>query len=174
MLDLNDEQRDELTTAINALTQADYEYETTHIDAGNNYAHMPAESWSRTDDSELVRQLAGFGINTRGLESDVLSAIALDIFEMQSGSIYMPSGLIVLAGYAVGEIESQVEFSAISVPSIGAVTAEHLDAVRRDIDSYIGSLDDSRALLYSTTDCVWYAVVEPGAMQEAIDEYANR
>jgi hypothetical protein len=174
MLDLNDVQRDELTAAINALTQADYEYETTHIDAGNNYAHMPAESWSRTDDSELVRQLAGFGINTRGLESDVLSAIALDIFEMQSGSIYMPSGLIVLAGYAVGEIESQVEFSAINVPSIGIVTADHVKHVARDIDAHLGRVSDDSALLYIGTDCVWYAAVTPKAMQEAIDEYIDR
>ena len=174
MLDLNDEQRDELIAAINALTQADYEYETTHIDAGNNYAHMPAESWSSTDDTELIRQLAGFGINARGLEPDVLSSIALDIFEMQSGSIYMPSGLIVLASYSVGEIESQVEFSAINVPSIGIVTADHVKHVARDIDAHLGSLNDSSALLYASTDCVWYAVVTPEAMQKAIDEYIDR
>ena len=174
MFNITDEQRDELIAAINALTQADYEYETTHIDAGNNYAHMPAEGWSRTDDAKLVRQLAELGVNARGLEPDVLSAIALDIFEMQSGSIYMPSGLIVLAGYAVGEIESQVEFSAIDVPSIGNVTPEHLDDVRRDIDAYLGSLNDSSALLYTSTDCVWYAVVTPKALQEAIDDYVDR
>ena len=173
MTNITDDQRDELIAEINAMTEAAYEYETTHIDAGDAYAHMPSESWSSTDTSELVRQLTELGINTRDLDPGVLSTIALDIFEMQSGSIYMPSGLIVLAGYAVGEIESQVEFSAISVPSIGTVTADHIDSVRRDIDSYLGSLDDSRAMLYSTTDCVWYAVVTPEAMQEAIDEYTD-
>jgi hypothetical protein len=174
MLNLTEDQRDELIAAINALTQADYEYETTHIDAGNNYAHMPAESWSRTDDAKLVRQLAELGVNARGLEPDVLSAIALDIFEMQSGSIYMPSGLIVLAGYAVGEIESQVEFSAINAPSIGIVTADHVKHVARDIDAHLGHVSDDSALLYIGTDCVWYAVVTPEAMQEAIDEYIDR
>jgi hypothetical protein len=174
MLNLTEDQRDELIAEINAITESTYEFETTHIDAGNAYAHMPSESWSRTDDSELVRQLAGFGINTRGLEPDVLSAIALDIFEMQSGSIYMPSGLIVLAGYAVGEIESQVEFSAINVPSIGIVTADHVKHVARDIDAHLGHVSDDNALLYASTDCVWYAVVTPEAMQEAIDEYIDR
>lgn len=174
MLDLNDEQRDELTAAIDALTQADYEYETTHIDAGNNYAHMPAEGWSSTDDSELVRQLAELGIDARGLEPDVLSTIALDIFEMQSGSIYTPRGLIVLASYSVDEIESQVEFSAIDVPSIGIVTADHVKHVARDIDAHLGHVSDDNALLYASTDCVWYAVVTPEAMQEAIDEYIDR
>jgi hypothetical protein len=174
MFNITDEQRDELIAAINALTQADYEYETTHIDAGNNYAHMPAESWSRTDDAELVRQLAELGIDARGLEPDVLSAIALDIFEMQSGSIYMPSGLIVLAGYGVGEIESQVEFSAIDAPSVGVVTADHIKHVARDIDAHLGHVSDDNALLYASTDCVWYAVVTPEAMQEAIDEYIDR
>ena len=171
MTNLTDDQRNELIAEINAMTEA--AYETTHTDAGDAYAHMPAECWSSADDSELVRQMSELGINSRDLEPDVLSNIALDIFEMQSGSIYMPSGLIVLAAYAVGEIESQVEFSAINVPSIGAVTAEHIDSVRRDIDSYLGSLEDSRAMLYSTTDCVWYAVVTPAAMQEAIDEYVG-
>lgn len=174
MLDLTDDQHDELIAAINAMTEAAYEYETTHIDAGDAYAHMPSESWSSTDDSELIRQLSELGINTRDLDPGVLSTIALDIFEMQSGSIYMPSGLIVLAGYAVGEIESQVEFSAINVPSIRAVTADHVKHVARDIDAHVGRVNSDSALLYTSTDCVWYAVVKPEAMQEAIDEYVDR
>lgn len=171
MLNLTDDQRDELIAEINAITESTYEYETTHIDAGNAYAHMPSEGWSSTDDSELVRQLSELDVNTRGLDPDVLGTIALDIFEMQSGSIYMPSGLIVLAGYAVDEIESQVEFSAISVPSIGAVTADHVKHVARDIDAHLGSVNSHSALLYASTDCVWYAVVKPETMQEAIDAY---
>lgn len=174
MTNLTDDQCDELAAEINAITEAAYEYETTHIDVGNAYAHMPAESWSRTDDSALVRRLSELGINARGLEPDVLSNIALDIFEMQSGSIYMPSGLIVLAGYAVNEIESQVEFSAINVPSIGAVTADHVRHVARDIDAHVGRVNSHSALLYISTDCVWYAVVTPEAMQEAIDAYVDR
>jgi hypothetical protein len=174
MTNLTDDQRDELAAVINAMTEAAHEYETTDIDAGNAYAHMPAECWSSTDDSELVRQLSELGINARGLEPDVLSDIALDIFEMQSGSIYMPSGLIVLAAYAVGEIESQVEFSAINVPSIGAVTADHIAHVARDIDAHVGSINNHRALLYTDTDCVWFAVITPEVMQEAIDEYVDR
>ena len=174
MTNITDDQRDELIAEINAMTEAAYEYETTHIDAGDAYAHMPSEGWSSTDDSELVRQLSELDVNTRGLEPDVLGTIALDIFEMQSGSIYMPSGLIVLAGYAVGEIESQVEFSAINVPSIGAVTADHVKHVARDIDAHLGSVNSHSALLYAGTDCVWYAVVKPEAMQEAIDEYVDR
>jgi hypothetical protein len=174
MLDLTEDQHDELIAAINAMTEAACEYETTHIDAGDAYAHMPSESWSSTDDSELVRQLSELDINTRGLDPDVLSTIALDIFVMQSGSIYMPTGLIVLAGYAVGEIESQMDFSAISVPSIGTVTAEHMKDVARDIDAHVGSVNSDSALLYTSTDCVWYAVVMPSAMQEAIDEYVDR
>lgn len=174
MTNLTDDQRDELVAEINAMTESAHEYETTHTDAGDAYAHMPSESWSSTDDSALVRRLSELNINARGLEPDVLGAIALDIFEMQSGSIYMPSGLIVLAGYAVNEIESQVEFSAINVPSIGAVTADHIRHVARDIDAHVGDVNSHSALLYTSTDCVWYAVVAPEAMQEAIDEYVDR
>lgn len=171
MLNLTDDQRDELAAAINAIAEAAYEYETSHVDAGDSYAHMPSEGWSSTSDAELVRQLAEYGVDTKGLEPDVLSTIALDAFTMESGSIYTPSGLIILDAFPVGEIETQVEFSAISAPSIGTVTAEHVDAVQRDIDAYLGTLSDDSALLYTSTDCVWYAVLTPAAMQEAINDY---
>lgn len=174
MPNLTDDQRDELTAAINAIIAAAYEYETSHIDAGNNYAHMPAERWTSTEDTELMRQLAEFDIDTKGLEPDVLSSIALDTFTMESGSIYIPRGLIILDSFEVGEIETQIDLASIVAPSIGTVTAEHLDAVRRDIDAYLGSLNDDSALLYSSTDCVWYAVLTPEAMQEAINDYIDR
>lgn len=171
MAELNDDQLADLTAAINEQINAAFEYETQHEDAGNNYAHMPAEAWSSTDDTELMRQLSELEIDTKGLDADELSSLALDNFKMLSGSIYTPSDLIVLASFPVYEIETQLDYSSLDVPSIGEINRGHIEQVSRSIDAHVGSSDDSSAWLYHGGNyTVWYAVISPVAMQRAIND----
>lgn len=168
---LFDEQRDDLIAAINELTESAVEYETEHEDAGNNYSHMPAESWTEDDDSRLIAQLKDHGIDCKGLDADQLSDIALEIFTMESGHMFsnMESDSIVIAAYPIQEIETQIDYESIDCGI--AVNQNHVTQIASDCDSYIGSTNATDCLVYQTTDCVWYAIIEPNAMQCAIDSY---
>jgi hypothetical protein len=171
--------------AIDAHCESQLEYAESHDDAGDAYAHMIAESWTSTDDVELRKNLIGpdvqdlskdyfedgrwvpaWEVNAMGLDPDILSDIALDIFVMQRGSIFgCYTDGIVLGGFPVQEIEI-----ALDELGIDGVT---LDLVRESCDAYIS--DSGYA--YLTTDAVWFAVVCPVAFQAAIVEYvegANR
>jgi hypothetical protein len=171
--------------AINAHCAAQLDYEESHEDAGDAYGFLVAESWGSTDDDELRKNLIGpdmqdlskdyfedgrwvpaWEVNAMGLDPDILSDIALDIFVMQRGSIFgCYTDGIVLGGFPVQEIEI-----ALDELGIDGVT---LDLVRESCDAYIS--DSGYA--YLTTDAVWFAVVCPVAFQAAIVEYvegANR
>jgi hypothetical protein len=164
--------------AIDAYCAAQLEYAESHDDAGDAYAFMIAEAWTSTDDEELRKNLIGpilsrdyskggdyvykWTVDAMGLEPDILSDIAIDLFVMQRGSIYGPyTDGIVLGGFPVGEIE-------ISLDDLG-IDGITLDLVRESCDAYI---DDS-GYAYLTTDAVWFAVVDPVAFQAAIADYVE-
>jgi hypothetical protein len=164
---------------INAHCAHQLDYAESHDDAGDAYAFMVAESWCETDEFQLMRNLIGpdmqdlskdcfdFGywvpaweVDSMGLDPDILSDIALDIFVMQRGSIYGPyTDGIVLGTFPVQEIE-------ITLDELG-IDGITLDIVRESCDAYI---NDS-GYAYLTTDAVWFAVVDPVAFQAAIADY---
>jgi hypothetical protein len=171
--------------AIDAHCADQLEYEESHEDAGDGYAFLVAESWTSTDDDELRKNLIGpdmqdlskdcfdvgywvpkWEVDAMGLDPDILSDIALDLFVMQRGSIFgCYTDGIVLGGFPVQEVEI-----ALDELGIDGVT---LDLVRESCDAYI----DKSGRAYLTTDAVWFAVVCPVAFQAAIVEYveeANR
>ena len=148
--------------AVNELCESQLEYEESHDDAGDAYAHMVAESWDSQKDSDLLRDLKSWSIDSMGLDSDVLSDIAIDLFVMQRGSIFgCYTDGIVLGAFPIQEIEIELEQLGID-----AVT---MDLIRESCDAYI---NDS-GLAYTTTDAVWFAVVDPDAMQQAIIDYVE-
>lgn len=172
---LTDDQRADLISAINTVIDQQFEYETSHVDAGNNYAHMPRESWSSTDDRALLAQLKDFELDTMGLEADELSDLALEAFKMYAGSVFTPTDTIVLASFPIDEIETQLDFTGLDVPSIGIIERAHIEQVRNDIDAHVGSMSDDSVWLYHGGNySVWYAVISPQDMQQAIrDRAAN-
>jgi hypothetical protein len=165
--------------AINAHCADQLEYAESHDDAGDAYAFMVAESWTSTDDDELRKNLIGpdvqystkdgfeidhwspaWTVDAMGLEPDILSDIALDIFVMQRGSIHGPyTDGIVLGGFPVQEVE-------ITLDDLG-IDGITLDLVRESCYAYIS--DSGWA--YMGTDAVWFAVVDPVAFQAAIVDY---
>jgi hypothetical protein len=167
--------------AIDSLCVAQLEYEESHDDAGDAYAHMVAESWCETDEYQLIRNLIGpevqfstkdgfeidhwvpkWTVDSMGLEPDVLSDIAMDLFVMQRGSIHGPyTDGIVLGGFPVQEIE-------ISLDELG-IDGITFEIVRESTDAYINDSGDA----YMTSDAVWFAVVDPVAFQAAIADYVE-
>jgi hypothetical protein len=148
--------------AINAHCEARLDYETDHRDAGDNYAHMPAESWCSESDARLRDELARHEIDTRGLPVDVLSDLALDLFTMRRGSVFGPyTDGVILESYAIQEIE--IELDPLGIDEIV------MGYVRESCEPYITGTDRA----YLTTDAVWYAVVDPANMALAIAERAQ-
>jgi len=161
--------------AINGYCQEYLEYEESNIDAGNNYSHMVSESWCDESESNLMRQLDGsdiqeeaysfkyipkWSIDPMGLDPDDMSNIALEIFEMRPGHIFsnMESNFIVLDSFHIQEVE--IDVSGLNIDQIT------MDIVRESCEPYISGTD----LAYLTSDCVWYAVVDPVELQKSIKE----
>ena len=146
--------------AVNEYCTDNLEYEESHVDAGDNYSHMVAESWDSVQEKRLIEQIEKRGIDPMGLEPDEIADIALDIFHMESGHIFsnVESNFIVLESYGVGEVEADLEHLGID-----GVT---FDLIRESCDCYISGTGRG----YMTSDSVWYAVVKPQELQQAIKD----
>jgi hypothetical protein len=176
----NTKQQDTID-AIDDLCESRVEYETTHRDAGDAYAHMPAESWTDHDTKCLLEslneekrdhavkdhfaadsykpqwELLGVDKRWQALDPDLLADMALESFSMSAGSTYggYEDG-ITLAGYPVQEIEIDLEHLGID-----SVT---MDIIRESCDAYISGTDRA----YVTTDVVWFALLDIEAFNSQI------
>jgi len=142
---------DQARDAVSEYCETMEEYETTHIDAGNNYSFLVAESWVDTNTDSLVQALQDCdGIDSRwkDIEPDILAAYALESFDMESGHIFSSHNGIVLESFPVGEIEIDLE-------SLG-IDGLTMDYIRESCDAYIR---DGSTLAYISTDAVWLAVL---------------
>jgi hypothetical protein len=155
---------DDARQAVNDYCQAQLEYEESHKDAGDNYSHLPAESWTSTDESALRAYLIAQDIDCHGLDIDTIADIVLDNFRMYAGSIYgaydLPDDAFILAAYPVQEIE--IDLSGIGLDGIT------LEYIRDSCDAYIKG-----DLAYMTTDAVWFTAIKRDYLQECIRDYAE-
>lgn len=168
---LTEEQRDALIEAINADVEGQVEYATTHEDAGDAYAFMLTESHITHHEWRSIRAFAADNDLTLPDDDDLpeFQTLLLDYAEMQSGGIYYPTDVAVLAGYPVGEVESQHEFANLSAQLGFTVTADDVKAVSGDVDAHISdSMQADSFLTYSGTDSVWYHIVTLPKLREAL------
>jgi len=143
--------------AAQAEIDAMVEYEESHQDAGDNYSHLPAESWCSTDTAELIRKLTERGVDLCGVDHDRIADLAIDLFRMQPGhgfSIRDTDSQICIACYPIQEIEIQTEFDELTLESIGAC--------------YRGNL------VYVGTDVSWDAMVDVAEFAAAIREESEK
>ena len=165
--DANDEAA---VSLVNDFVADQVEYEESHQDAGENYAHMLSESWTDQKTRDLVQALNEeirdhavddyfapashkptwevHGVNPRWkeLDRDTLSDLALEAFLMCSGSMFGPyEGGIVLDGYPIGEVEIDLQYLGL---------AQGLSRITDSCDCYIQG-----NLVYQSTDAAWFAVL---------------
>jgi hypothetical protein len=165
--------------AVNEHCSQQLEYEESHVDAGDNYSHLVREGWCTDSEERLADQFIGkdvadlskgcfeegrwvpdWTIDTMGLDIDVLSDLAIDLFTMERGHMFGPyRNGIVLGSFAIQEVEIDLEYLGID-----GIT---MDLIRESCDACISGTD----LAYLTTDAVWYAVVDPAEYQAAIIEH---
>jgi hypothetical protein len=154
---------DQARDAVNEYCETMEEYETTHIDAGDAYSHMVAESWSQSNTDYLVKALKDCDdIDSRwkGIAPDTLADYALESFDMESGHIFSSHSGIVLESFPVCEIE-------IDLDSLG-IDGLTLDYIRESCDCYIR---DGSTLAYISTDAVWMAVLNVETFNSYITQH---
>ena len=183
---ITETQKQTAIDAINELCASQLEHETTHQDAGENYAYLVGESWCNQKTLDMVQsfneekrdhsvtdhfaadsyksqwELLGVDKRWKDIEPDVLADLTLEwALDMVPGSIYGPFGndCIVLDSFGVGEIEVPLDHLGID-----AIT---MDLIRESCDAYISGNDYA----YIATDAVWDAVVNVEALNTEIEQY---
>lgn len=165
--------KDKAIEDLNAYFSDCLEYETRHWDAGDAYSYLVED----VDLEDLKRQLneeimvkdpengdsLGYSwvkkldLDLKGLDLDTVARLALEVFTMESGSIFGPfSDGLVLDSFSVQEIEIEIpeEFDGIVLDLIENATDAYVTGTRR---------------AYIATDAVWYAVASVKDLQDAID-----
>lgn len=174
--------------AINSHCRQCLEYEESHIDAGDSYAHMPGESWDSQSTRDFVAQFPAItsdnysgtiwttetvfpAIDCKGLDAEQIAELALDNFEMIAGTIYtasLPDSYIRLDSYPIGETETQLDLASLGVDGI---TWEYIKE-SSSFDAYVTESGDS-VYAYQTTDAVWFAAIKRADLQTLIDTEAE-
>tara|TARA_R110000764_G_scaffold61447_1_gene130989 strand:+ start:214 stop:741 length:528 start_codon:yes stop_codon:yes gene_type:complete len=161
---------------INTYVQDSVEYETTHVDSGENYSFLVKESWDNQSTSDLLWSLEQLKVkwdtlNNSDVDSrykhidlDILIDIALESFTMKPDSSYEPScGSVVLDSFPVGEIE--VCLSEVELPE-----GVNLDDIEDDCDCYIPRTSYG----YIDTESEWLAVLDVSTFNQLIEQYFER
>ena len=157
---------DSIVERLNTIGESMVEYETTHMDAGNSYAHMVAESWCSDQDNALIAYLAEKRIDWSELEIDAIADSVLEYFTMESGRLWSAgNGNCLLCSFPVGEIELQIDAADIG---LDAVTKEICDTLSRKSDFYCTRQDDKTILAYRGTDSVWDACISEVSLRDIV------
>ena len=151
---------------LTELCESQVEYETTHKDSGDNYAHMVAESWCSDQERALIDYMKEKDIDWTGLDIDAIADCVLDQFEMQSGHMWgAGNGDCLLTAFPIGEIEIQIDAQEIG---LDCVTKEICETLSRQSDFYCTRQDDHTILAYQGTDSVWDACISESALREIV------
>ena len=156
----------DIVERLNAMGESQVDYETTHKDAGDNYARMVAESWCSDQERALIAFMAEKEIDWAGLEIDAIADCVLDQFEMQSGHMWSAgNGDCLLNAFPIGEIEIQIDAQEIG---LDCVTKDLCETLSRRSDFFCTRQDGQTILAYQGTDSVWDACISESALREIV------
>ena len=161
------------------------DYETSHIDAGDNYAYLVPEELCASDIIKLLNEevrdygvadhfdpvsykaraeVMGLAPEWRTLEPEELEEVVVEAFEMSSGHMYGPfCNRLGVASFHVSEIE--VDISDL----IEDLTATQADEVIAGC-AYHVSKHGLSAYAYAATDAVWFAVIDVDRFNEYVGD----
>ncbi len=119
-----------------AMIDSAYEYETTHIDAGDNYSHLAGEGDFdyHNGDSRLQEYCKDMGIDLSGIDIDKLAEDVIFWGYMAQGGDFDTKKRFLVSSYSVGEIE--VEISADSL-GLERITEGHIAELNAKCDAYL-------------------------------------
>jgi len=167
----------ELSDQFASLIDGRVEYETTHADAGDGYAHLARQGgWQHGNGLDRLKEwMSENEIDVpNGFDWESFEDQVLDWHEMEPGHIFSgesDSSRFVVDSYAVGEVEDQYCLSDLSM---------FLEISEEEAGEFLElAMDDNRFCLrdnygdgvfsYVNTDSVWIACVSKEWIIERID-----
>jgi hypothetical protein len=149
------------------LVKSAYEYETSHIDAGNNYHHLASEGNFdyHNGENRLTEYCAEMGIDLTGIDIDRLAEDVIYESYMVVGQSFDAKKRFLVASYQVGEIESQIDADVLGA----RLTPYILDKLNSETDAYWTGAGKDSACFYITTDSHWDQVCNLDVIQDLVD-----
>lgn len=155
------------------LVDARYDYETNHPDAGDAYSHLAAEGdFDYHNGTErLAEYCAENGIDITGLDLDRIAEDVIFWGEMVPGTAYDARKRFLVASYAVGEIEEQVDASDLGARFTPAI----IDLLNRQTDAYWVAQDNGETALFYivANDRYWDHVCELEQVRNVVEQHRN-
>lgn len=151
------------------IVESRLEYEETHIDAGDAYSHLASEGAFDylNGESRLVEYCEEHGIDLTGVEIDRLAEDVIFWSYIQTERDFDPAKPFLVASYAIGEIETQVDSSEIGLKPTQWV----IDKLNRNTDGYWtkGGLD--YFLVYIISDRYWDQVCDLDVVLDLVKQH---
>jgi len=166
--------------AVNEYVESCVEYEESHEDAGDNYAHLVGggnllECWTSQKETHAIEQLYRerflndhrpnwevWGVDPRFkmIERDRLADMMLESFTMVPRHMFESGDdALTLDSFPIGEIEIPLESLEIDELT--------LDYIRESCECYISGNDSA----YVSSDRAWAAVVDIPMLNAHIEQY---
>jgi hypothetical protein len=144
------------------------EYEESHQDAGDNYAHLAGEgSFDYHNGTEsLTEYCKAQGWNLDGVDIDRLAEDVIFWGYMTPGQDFDVSERFLVSSYQVGEIELQVESDQIGA----RFTPWLIDKLNRETDAYWRYQSSNVAYCYVVSEAYWDHVCDKDVVLDLINQ----
>jgi len=153
---------------VNGMIDQWVEYEESHQDAGDNYAHLAGEGtfdyYNGTD--QLIEYCKAEGWNLDGVDIDQLAEDVIFWGYMTQGQAFDVSERFLVASYQVGEIELQVDSDQIGA----RFTPWLIDKLNRETDAYWRYSGPDVAYAYAVSESYWDHVCDKGVILDLINQ----
>jgi hypothetical protein len=173
--EMMDEAWNSLSDVLTQIQEWSEEYNTTHDDAGDGYAHMVAEGcWP--DQWKRICEYLDENFDLTDAQLDKLADCGeefCDDFEMRPGHIFSgePGDGIVLDSWPVGEIEEQIEISHLAEQAkLPESLVRHLISEQSDFCLRMWRTDSATCEMYIYTDDIWQAVLTDERIEDILAE----
>jgi len=152
-----------------AMIDSVYGYETTHQDAGDNYAHMASDGDFdyHNGESRLQEYCDQMGIDIAGIDIDRLAEDVIFWGYMTQGAEFDPEKRFLVATYNVGEIEQQVESSRLGA----RFTPYLIEQLNKHTDGYWHYSEPDVAYFYINCDSYWDHVCDAETIIDLVNQY---
>jgi hypothetical protein len=152
-----------------AMIDSCFEYETTHQDAGDNYAHLAAEGDFDyyNGESRLQEYCDEMGIDLTGVGLDRLAEDVIFWGYMNQGQACDAQKRFLISSYNVGEIESQVDASEIGA----SFTPYLIDQLNRNTEAFWRYDTSETAYFYlNASDSYWDHVCNADVIIDLVEQ----
>ena len=162
---------DTIIEKAQAIVESRLEYEEFHADAGDAYAHLASEGDFdyHNGESRLVEYCLEMGIDLTGVEIDRLAEDVIFWSRMTPGCDYDPQAPFLVASYAIGEIEIQVDSSEIGLKPTQWV----LDKLNRNTGGYWRKGGADYFYVYVTSDRYWDQVCDLETIHDLVKQHKD-